>query len=39
MEHEVILPAVHAKEYAPNNAKVPPRPRVYGDLRTCPDEC
>jgi hypothetical protein len=38
MEHEVILPTVHTKEYAPSNPKVAPMPRVNGNLRTCPSE-
>jgi len=38
MEHEVILPTVHTEEYAPNNPKVAPMPRVDGDLGPCTRE-
>ena len=35
VEHEGILPTVHTEEYAPNNPKVAPMPRVDGDLGPC----
>jgi len=38
VEHEVILPTVHTEEYAPNNPKVAPMPRVDGDLGPCTRE-
>jgi hypothetical protein len=38
VEHEVILPTVHTQEYAPNNPKVAPMPRVDGGLGPCTRE-